>query len=185
MATVEDRHERAADELIGELLTEVAPAIGNRIHKRVAAGLAALEAAERLASSRAAEPPPAQGEGRDWREVWVVESPHGNPVDVRLTKTEAEAAIANPGELHLRYVPAQGEGRWIRCEERMPDVYSLVQFHVDGWPNDVARFVGRWDGTEWRDDSDTDDSGIPEVYAATQVTRWAPLLPPPPAPESH
>lgn len=98
MAKTEDRHERAADELIGELLTKVAPAIGDRIHKRVAAGLAALEAAESAASSRAAEPPPAQAEGR-----WIAVSA-GLPDEDQLCVVLSEhwSGHEAPPELAMR-----------------------------------------------------------------------------------
>jgi hypothetical protein len=39
----EDRHERAADELVGDLLIDVDAGVANGIHGRLAAGLAALE----------------------------------------------------------------------------------------------------------------------------------------------
>jgi hypothetical protein len=41
----EDRHERAADELVGDLLIDVEVEVANGIHERLAAGIAALEQA--------------------------------------------------------------------------------------------------------------------------------------------
>lgn len=59
--TVTEAHERAADDMIGDLLaqTGVSPRIGDRIHKRLALGLAKLEAAQ----SRGARSVASAGDG--------------------------------------------------------------------------------------------------------------------------
>ena len=82
-------------------------------------------------------------------------------------------------EAELSQPAPSADAAWVACSERMPDTYTLVQFHIDGWPRPDARFVGRWDGTEWRDDTDTDSNGVSEVYLAIQVTQWRPLPAPP------
>lgn len=71
--TYEDRHERAADELVGDLLTKVSPSVGDKIHRRLAAGIAALEKAcvAPAASDQAgkAEPHP-ERDAEGYRIVW-------------------------------------------------------------------------------------------------------------------
>lgn len=85
------------------------------------------------------------------------------------------------GEGPLR-APREGQ-TWVDCKERMPEHYDLVQFQVAGWPHPDARFVGRWDGTSWRDDTDTDRDGVPEEYSAERVSHWRELAEPPSKPE--
>jgi hypothetical protein len=119
-----------------------------------------------------------------WLWKWVESGDDDEPGDKFPTARIAQALCSAESRgfaAGRASVTAKTEG-WIRCEERMPEPYKLVQFHVDGWPHPDARFAGRWDGTEWRDDTDTDSDGIPELYADEQVTWWRPLpLPPAPA----
>jgi len=152
----------------------------------------AAEAIVELHPSLNVQPEPSGDTGQTMREVWVAEEPSGVGYPLPVFASESRnAAQANvdcyPSRRRTltRYVPentvpSQAAGGWVRVEDRLPEPFTLVQFHVDGWPRSDARFVGRWDGTEWRDDSYTDSDGMPEVYPADRVKLWREL---PPAPE--
>jgi hypothetical protein len=58
----------------------------------------------------------------------------------------------------------------------------MVQFHVPNYPA-RARFVGFWSDRYERFEDLTDPTGDGDPREHYDVTHWAPLLPPPSAPE--
>jgi hypothetical protein len=95
----EDRHERAADELVGDLLIDVEVEVANGIHERLAAGIAALEQA--CAVTAVAE------RGGGAVEAWKLANGYD---DLLKAYSEAVSASARRRELLSRVYMWRGSG---------------------------------------------------------------------------
>jgi hypothetical protein len=82
----------------------------------------------------------------------------------------------------LRAEAGKAQAEWVAVSERKPDPNTMVQFHVPNYPA-RARFVGFWSDRYERFEDLTDPTGDGDPREHYDVTHWAPLLPPPSAPE--
>jgi hypothetical protein len=74
-------------------------------------------------------------------------------------------------------VPAQAAGEWVRCEDRLPEAFALVQFDV---PGVAGPTIGKFNGSRWMALFDLSKPGLVD-YGRNEPRQWRPLLPPPPA----
>ncbi len=71
---------------------------------------------------------------------------------------------------------AESMAGWVRCEDSMPEPFTLVQFAAVDVPGPT---LGKFNGHRWMALFDLSTPGLRD-YARGQVTHWAPLLPSPP-----
>jgi hypothetical protein len=193
----EDRHERAADELVGDLLIDVEVEVANGIHERLAAGIAALEQA--CAVTAVAE------RGGGAVEAWKLANGYD---DLLKAYSEAVSASARRRELLSRVYmwrgsglpsglwrdletelngpkaeagKAQAEG-WQACRHGyMPRAGEKVMFWCRGWLEGATPGIGAYNGDFWEDETQTDGDGAFKLIPGSEVTHWTTLLPSPPS----